>query len=242
MEGIAVTPTWTSDCGTVRLWLGDCLEVMATWPDGAVDAVVTDPPYGIGFNYGASHDDNPREYEALIVPAVRHSSRCAATCWFWQGLRNAGNWHRWFPEGYRIFAACKGFVQFRPTPVQWSWDPVVWWGAPPTSPSVYAKDWHVQSLAPFGANRPKIAHPCPRPLEQVEYVCGIASMESIADPFMGSGTAGVAAVRLGRSFWGVELDPTYFEIAKKRIKDELRRVAFLEGNAEPKQQQRELAI
>jgi len=78
----------------------------------------------------------------------------------------------------------------------------------------------------------------------MEWLVRRASLEghAIADPFMGSGTTGVAAVRLGRSFWGVELDPGYFEIAKKRIQDELRRVAFLEGNAEPKQQQRELAI
>ena len=41
------SPTWESDCGTVKLWLGDCLDVMKGWPDGAVDAVVTDPPYGI---------------------------------------------------------------------------------------------------------------------------------------------------------------------------------------------------
>lgn len=42
-----MNPTWESDCGTVKLWLGDCLDVMQSWPDGAVDAVVTDPPYGI---------------------------------------------------------------------------------------------------------------------------------------------------------------------------------------------------
>ena len=52
--------------------------------------------------------------------------------------------------------------------------------------------------------------------------------ETVLDPFMGSGTTGVACVRLGRSFIGIELERKYFDIAKQRIQDELRRVAFLE--------------
>jgi len=56
----------------------------------------------------------------------------------------------------------------------------------------------------------------------------LKSNRPILDPFMGSGTTGVACVRLGRRFIGIEIDPGYFETAKKRIKDELRRVAFLE--------------
>ena len=59
--------------------------------------------------------------------------------------------------------------------------------------------------------------------------------EIIADPMMGSGTTGVAAVRLGRSFYGVEIDPDYFEIAKQRIIDELNRFPLLEQK--PKQSQ-----
>jgi DNA modification methylase len=47
--------------------------------------------------------------------------------------------------------------------------------------------------------------------------------ETVLDPFMGSGTTGVACVRLGRKFIGIELEPRYFDIACKRISDELRR-------------------
>jgi len=64
---------------------------------------------------------------------------------------------------------------------------------------------------------------------------------TVADPYMGSGTTGVAAVRLGRQFYGCEIDPTYFEIAKKRIQAELNRFPLLEGVG-TKQTQRNLGI
>ena len=71
-------------------------------------------------------------------------------------------------------------------------------------------------------------HPCPRPIEHANeiisnFVCDDAT---ILDPFMGSGTTGVACVNLNRKFIGIEIDPGYFEIAKKRI------VAALNSKAE----------
>ncbi|MEM8864075.1 MAG: DNA methyltransferase [Planctomycetota bacterium] len=67
---------------------------------------------------------------------------------------------------------------------------------------------------------------------QVVAPCGVA-----LDPFMGSGTTGVAAVRMGRQFIGIEIDPGYFAIARDRIKDELNRMPLLESNAIPKYKQ-----
>ena len=57
-------PTWESDCGTVKLWLGDCRDILKSWSDSATDVMVTDPPYGVGINYN-SHDDNmtPDEWQ-----------------------------------------------------------------------------------------------------------------------------------------------------------------------------------
>jgi DNA modification methylase len=139
-------------------------------------------------------------------------------------MPNADRWHEWFPRGFRIFAACKSFVQFRPTPIQFSWDPVIFWGRPRTDPSVDVKDYHLQMLAPFGAGRVRIDHPCPRPIEQVEYVVEsfVLRGETILDPFMGSGTTGVAAIKLGRKFIGIEIEPKYFDIACRRIEEATR--------------------
>ena len=82
-------------------------------------------------------------------------------------------------------------------------------------------------------------HPSPKPLEYMKRLIERLDFQTIADPFMGSGTTGVAAVRLGRSFWGVELDPDYFEIARKRIEAELKRFPLFE---EPAKKQKELVV
>lgn len=64
----------------------------------------------------------------------------------------------------------------------------------------------------------KTEHPCQMPLQVMKNIIGILPKEyTIIDPFMGSGTTGVAAVELGRDFIGIELDPLYFDIAKQRI-------------------------
>jgi site-specific DNA-methyltransferase (adenine-specific) len=204
----------------IDLRLGDCLEVMKTLPDGCVDAVITDPPYGIDFKYNG-HDDDPEKYAVFMRQFITEAQRLVVDgpVFVWQAMKNAGKWHEWFPSGYRIFAACRAFTQWMPTPVQYSWDPVIWWGNPKTKPSVYNKDYHEQRKAPFGKNRERIPHPCPRPIEQVRYVVELVTLEGmiILDPFMGSGTTGLAAINTGRNFIGIEKVPEYYDIARKRI-------------------------
>lgn len=62
-------------------------------------------------------------------------------------------------------------------------------------------------------------HPAPFPLKLPMRVLDAVDTETVLDPFMGSGTTGVAAVQMGRRFIGIEIDPAYFEIACKRIED-----------------------
>jgi predicted RNA methylase len=204
--------------GDATLYLGDCREVLPTL--SGIDAVVTDPPYGIGFKY-ESHVDDPVTYPSFIGPVVSECSRLVGVgpCVFWQGMPNCDRWHTWFPPGFRLFAACKGFVQYRPTPIQYAWDPVVFWGMPRGYAGVGRRDWHLQSLAPFGAYRDRVEHPSPKPIEQSVYVVEMftALGDAILDPFMGSGTTGVACARLGRGFIGIEIEPRYFDIACRRI-------------------------
>jgi DNA modification methylase len=86
-------------------------------------------------------------------------------------------------------------------------------------------------------------HPTQKPIEVMCWCLGfLPDARTILDPFMGSGTTGVACVQLGRGFIGIELDPGYFDIACRRISDELKRprLALPEPPPAPVQQAMEI--
>jgi site-specific DNA-methyltransferase (adenine-specific) len=219
--------------GECELWCGDCREVLPTL--GRVDAVVTDPPYGVGFKY-ASHDDRPEAYEGgYSAWLMSRLEACEMLCspgspvFVWQAGPHIRHFREWSPRDWRLFCAAKNFVQMRPTPMQWAFDPVVvWWvpGLRPWSAGTATRDFHVANTAPVIGQASSIErqHPCPRPIDQVEHVVEqwVRPEATVLDPFMGSGTTGVACVRLGRRFIGVEIDERYFDIACRRIEAEYR--------------------
>lgn len=218
---VEVKPTW--ERGNVRLYLGDCRAVLPHV--GKVDACVTDPPFGIGFKY-ESHDDTPDGYGKWIWSCVEMAeSKCSpgSPVFIWQAMLNAPRFSQWFPREWRVFAAAKNWVQIRPTAMQYSFDPVLVWWTPGEawSHGTASRDFHIANTNPSSRTGDNHVpdHPCPRPLEQVTHIIRQwVKPGSVALDFcMGSGTTGVAAVQTGRSFIGIEIDPTYFEIAVRRI-------------------------
>ena len=82
--------------------------------------------------------------------------------------------------------------------------------------------------APHGAEKRHGRHPTQKPLELIER-CLLASTnpgDLVLDPFLGSGTTGVAAARHGRRFVGIEMNPSYIETARKRVLDEINETGF----------------
>ena len=78
--------------------------------------------------------------------------------------------------------------------------------------------WNINQVK--NVSKEKTAHPCQMPLEVMKNIVGLLPKDSlIIDPFMGSGTTGVACKELGYDFVGIEIDESYFEIAKERIED-----------------------
>ena len=227
-----IKPTWTSDCGTVKLWLGDCLDVMASWPDGEVGAVVTDPPYGIGHKKGTSgglgvyakRNGIPKRNPDAIIgddtpfdPALllRFES-----VWLW----GADHYSQRLPHGR--------FMAWDKLDGKDSWDSFsdveFAWHSKRGASRIIRYVWKGLCQG-SGEDKGSIrVHPTQKPVIvmrwSIEQSCDNLS-DVIADPFMGSGTTGVAAVRLGRSFYGIEIDPDYFEIAKRRITGELKQAA-----------------
>ena len=206
---------------------GDCVSYMRTMEDSSVDAIVCDPPYGIGFKY-KSHDDNPSAYAEFMREWLAEAERLVkpgGAFFVWQAQTQVPNFHKWFPAKYRIMAAVKNFVQIFPGPAYCSFDPVaVWWksGAKPYSLGTASRDWFHADTTPSGRKKRGEAgndHPCPRPIQHMLHVVEQWTPPGglVLDPFMGSGTTGVACVQLGRKFLGIEKEPVYVAIAKDRI-------------------------
>jgi len=214
--------------GNQRLILGDCLEVMPTL--GRVDAVVTDPPYGIGFEYN-SHDDTAQNLEKLVtgfVPIARDiSNRVVIT----PGNTNIHRYPApdWTGAWTWDTTTARGFWG-------WSqWQPILLYGQDPAV-SFEAFNGVLRSdRIHFSGGQAKISHAegrghtCPKPVAFVTRLLLRFSREgeTILDPFMGSGTTLVACAKLGRKGIGIELDPDYFEIACKRVEEAYRQPDLL---------------
>lgn len=212
--------------GDCTLYLGDCLEVMPTL--GKVDAVVTDPPYGLGDAAGtigkrASHKrdyngfEDTHEYLLKVsVKAVKQSLLLSNG----RGIITTGSKHAWdYPKptalGCFYQPAATGMCVWGRTTSQ----PILYYGRDPKIGKTIQPISYVLTEAPSTK-----AHPCAKPQKAWEWVVNRASLpnETILDPFMGSGTTGVACAKLGRKFIGIELEPKYFDIACKRIEEAYR--------------------
>jgi len=214
--------------GDCRLILGDCLEVMPHLEK--VDAVVTDPPYGIGWKPRVNHQDQSWVDEITFNPAEIADAGLEATIWGAEYLSPmlppSKAWLTWvkrplvgFSEDRRSYATTelawtnKGKSEFFP---------LVWDGG---------------KRAGDQSNR-TFCRPSQKPVELMEWCLRRhRDAETILDPFMGSGTTLVACAKLGRKGIGIEIDPDYFEIACKRVEEAYRQPdLFIQQPPKPEQQ------
>jgi site-specific DNA-methyltransferase (adenine-specific)/modification methylase len=207
----------------VECILGDCIEVLPAL--GRFDACVTDPPYGIGFSYNL-YVDTPENLERLIAGFVEVCRAKADRVVITPGLTNlfkypVPDWiGSWTWETTATYGAL-GYNQ---------WQPILFYGTEikgfgSVNGVLKADRIHFTGgSAQIQNDKDGDKHPCPKPLAFVQRVISRFSYEggAILEPFMGSGTTGVAAVKLGRKFTGIEIDPGYFDIACRRIEAALK--------------------
>lgn len=212
------------------MYEGDCLRILPTLPSESVDAVITDPPYGMSYQSSWRIDKTSRfakiagddaPFVWFLPEAVRilrdggillcfcrwDSAEAFHMAIQWAGLKVRGQlvWDR---IGHGM-----GDLTSSPAPQH----DIIWFATkgkyrfPGGRPKSVLRH---QRLA--GVN---LTHPNEKPEDlMTDLVLSYTSPGQIVlDPFCGSGTTGVAAVRNGRAFIGVELDPAYCEIAKQRI-------------------------
>ena len=202
--------------GNATLYRGDCFDIMPTL--AAVDAVVTDPPYGIGHKY-RSYDDAPDKYDGFMARLVPQLVRATGNgpCFVWQSSCRVSCWHRYFPAGFDVIAACNVYPPRQGKNVCFAWNPIIFWSGRSRLQDELPRNWQMTDLTKwegYGSGNPVT---CPRPLPQVRYICDSIRARTIFDPFMGSGTTGVAAIMAGKRFIGIERDEVYFDYARKRI-------------------------
>ena len=131
---------------------GDARELAKRIPDESVDLVLTDPPFGIGFDYGNGYKDDPKDYEALVKWIVKESNRIikpGGLCFVFVSQKRLREIWRFFPEDSRIFAACKNFVQIpdvrKVTP---AFDTVIYWQKEGQClKERKGRDWHLANTA-----------------------------------------------------------------------------------------------
>jgi DNA modification methylase len=185
---------------------------------GKVDAVVTDPPYGVGLTAKTSfwdtrdgrakpasvtYEDDPDTISELISSAIPLALSIATRGAIFSGHRMLHSYPQWASLGSAYVGGASGR------------DP---WGFGCTNPILYyGKDPYLasgrgsrpNSFSDSSNNPDKFDHPCPKPIKWMVWLVNRVSFagDTILDPFMGSGTTGVACVQLGRKFIGIELDP-----------------------------------
>jgi site-specific DNA-methyltransferase (adenine-specific) len=253
-----VTNSWKRRevIGDCTLYLGNCLEVMPTLEP--VDAVVTSPPYNCGKDYGEAGDNRSLDdLESLIRKSCFSAGRIS--------IVNVGQYIG--SRGSRILFRdlLERAAGGRPVDeVIWDKGPAngAAWGNYPNSPRIRAQHESVfvygnpkmpngngLSWAEWSALTTSIwrispqvdlkQHPAMMPVEVARRCIALWADQrgTILDPFMGSGTTGVACVNLGRKFIGIELEPKYFDIACKRIEETYKQPRlFEESKPNPKQE------
>lgn len=207
--------------GDCRLLLGDCLAILPTL--GPVDCVISDPPYGMGWN-----TDSTR-----FSGGVKSKRRLGQGRADWGDVK--GDDKPFDPSPWVAFPECilwgaNHYAQRLPVGATLIWlkKPIEIFGTFLSDAEIGWKKsghgvfGHYKQFPPssrMAENGGAVAHPTQKPLQLMAWCIGLTRGRTILDPFMGSGTTGVACVKAGRRFIGIELDERYFDTACRRIEE-----------------------
>jgi len=215
-----------------KLMHGDCLELMKDIPSGSVDAVITDPPYGMSYQSNWRQETN------------KFNKIEGDSCLYWLGsfISDA---YRVMKENTPIYVFCSWHnVDVFKVEIEKLFkikNIIVWVKnnhgsgdlrgsyAPKHEFIIFAHKGRftlLRSRTPDVIDFRKVSgsksvHPTEKPVDMLEKIVLDATLHGkiVLDPFMGSGTTGVACMNTGRKFIGIEMDDKYFEIASKRISE-----------------------
>ena len=211
--------------GDAELWLGDCREVLALL-DLSDAALVTDPPYGLdelwlggggsARNSWRFNPDEARAWDQEVTEGVE-----AMAMAFHEAVVWGGNYYKLKPSRCWLVWDKKQNDAWTTGQAEMAWTNL-------------NRPIRVFRLAQCEqANEGPKYHPTQKPLSLMVWCLKWVAAKAIVDPFMGSGTTGVACAQLGRKFTGIEREPKYFDIACRRIEDAQRQASLFERPEAP---------
>ena len=230
-------PDWQTPDGSVQLHCCDCLELLPTLEAGSVDAVVTDPDYGTG-GWRRNASGNGSDPSAFLVREEWDEGLFAWVDGRWPTIAFCApsTAHRLLAKAIQCGLTKHRQLYWRkpdpkPMPlgrIRWSVEPA--WVLSRDGFQLYGgDDWTLASTPRMNRDEDAVDHPYQKPLEVLEWLLEkVPACLSILDPFMGSGTTGVACVRTGRRFIGCEIEEKYFKISCERIQREIDRFPLFE--------------
>ena len=196
----------------VEVYCGDCLEVLPTL--AGVDAVITDPPYGIDWKPRTNHSDQHEHWRDDVAFDPTPFLSIGKFHLFWGGQYYADRLP--VSEGWLTWVKRPTDMDFSNDNRSYATTELAWrnWG----KSKFMALVWDGGMRAGTPENR-TFCHPSQKPVELMDWCLRQlpATARHILDPYMGSGTTGIASVRRGLKFTGIERDQTYFEVACRRI-------------------------
>ena len=211
-----------------KIICGDSFELLKTIPDGVVDLVITDPPYGLNISKDGKVGGAGRNFIGKLVDAKKY----IASDWdkqipkrkyfdeifrisknqiifggnyFCEYLKQGNKWVVWDKKATGNFSACeliwtsyKGRIE----KFEWEWN------------------GFIQGDGKGGRQRVERNHPSQKPIELIQWIIKLFSKENdiILDPFLGSGTTAIACKMLKRNYIGIEISPDYVRIAEDRLR------------------------
>ena len=212
----------------IELWHGDCLELMKDIPDGSVDLVLTDPPYGMAFQSNHRKEKyNEIQNDKSLGWLERYISECCRVLKNNSAIYCFCSWHNVdvFKQAIEKKFKIKNILIWEKNNT--SMGDLKGSYAPKYEMIIFAhkgrkllNGFRYADIIKASRTGSK-NHPTEKPVDLLETFIKNSSDENavVFDGFMGSGSTGVACVNTNRHFIGIELDDGYFEIAKKRIEE-----------------------
>ncbi len=200
----------------ITIYHADCRDILPLLPDKSIDLVLTDPPYGIGVDYG-EYDDTQDNLLEKIIPLMPLILAKGKRVMLTTGVKNMYSYPRpdWVLAWVSTAGVGRGVWGFC------CWHPILAYGRDPylengkgSMPDIFLSNEITQIKN----------HPVSKPTnlwQKVLHRGSVNSTDLILDPFLGSGTTAYCAQKLGRKCIGIEIEEKYCEIAAKRLSQEV---------------------